>query len=165
MINIFDWTFQIDNKLVRIEFTSPIEKYLQSSIEKFGGILLPVNLKENELIIKFQNNKVANDFISDILTKYPNIFHLNNSWDVCKTSNSLLNFTSICNGTNSIIELSKLINSLLEDCKTISSLTENELFNIEINIDATICCFTFNLNFSSYVEAEEFLKNFNRFKA
>lgn len=164
MVNIYNWSYQIENNFVRIIYVPELKKFLQSSIKNFCGVVMNTKMQDNELIIRFKDSKTVENFILAILEKYPNSFHLENLWDICKSSNSSLSFTSICDGNNSISELSKLANSLFTDCQVISLLTTNEITDIKINIDSSICCFTFDINFSSSDEAKIFLKEFNHFK-
>lgn len=164
MINLYDWSFQIENNLVRLEYSMQLKKYLESCIKQFGGILMPVKSAENDLIIKFKSSKVANDFILAMQKKYPNSFHLINNWDIGKSSKNALSFSSITKITNSFSELSDLISSLFVDFKVICSLTNKKPLDIQMNVDMTICYFTFSIDFSNNNECEDFLKDFNHFK-
>ncbi len=165
MINIYDWSYEVDKNLVRIEFSGPIKTKLQSAIKKFNGQPMPVKTQPNEFIIKFKNTKVVDDFIKFTLEYYPNFFRLNNQWDITRSSESIISFTAMKESTNSISDLSKILNSFLADCDIISNLTKNELIDIQINVDATICYITFNIKFATDIEAKDFLKDFSKFKA
>ena len=130
MINVYNWSYEIDRNLVRIEFDLNLEKRIRICIKEFGGQLMPVKTNQNETIVKFKTNKVANDFIVSLYGKYPNSFHLNNEWELSRNSEFIVSFTSMHSGTVLVNELSELINSLFYDCKTISSLISTETSNL-----------------------------------
>ena len=66
--------------------------------------------------------------------------------------------------SNSIADLSEILCSLLADSNTISNLTRNEIFDIQINVDATICYISFSIKFATDTEAQDFLMDFIKFK-
>lgn len=165
MINIYNWSYEVDKNLVRIEFSGNIKTKLQSAIKRFNGQPMPVKTQLNEFIVKFKNTKVVDDFIKFTLEQYPNCFHLNNNWDVTRSSENIISFTAMAESSNSISDLSKILNSFLTDCDTISNLTKNELVDIQINVDATIGYITFNIKFATDIEAKDFLMDFIKFKA
>jgi len=164
MNKMYNWSFQINDNLVRIELSSELKKSLEPYIKKFSGILIPPKSEKDTLIVKFESNKIATQFISSFSEKYPNSFHLNNSWDICTSSNYEISFASLSKSPISISTLSNLSNSLFEDVNVISSLTKNEIKDIKININTCTCYFSFNILFSSSEEAKDFLEEFNYFK-
>lgn len=165
MINIFDWSYEVDRNFVRIEFSCPIKGKLQSAIKKFNGQLMPVKNQPNEFFVKFKNATIADEFLKFALEQHPNCFHLNNKWDVNISSENTLSFSTMKEGLNSISDLSKILNSFLDDCNTISNLTRNQLTDIQVNADTTLCYITFKINFTTGVESQNFLKDFIKFKA
>ena len=165
MIKLYDWSFEVDKNLVRIEFNGNIRTKIQSAIKQFNGQPMPVKMQSNEFIVKFKNKKVVDDFINFILKQYPNYFHLNNNWDVTKSSESIISCTAIKESLHSISDLSEILNSFLVDCYTISNLVKNELEDIQINVDTAICYITFNIRFATDMEAKDFIEDFIKFKA
>ena len=102
MINIYNWSYEVDKNLVRIEYSGPIKTKLQSVIKKFNGQPMPVKTQHNEFIVKFKNSKVVNDFINFTLEQYPNFFSLKNHWDISKSSESRISLTEMEESSNSI---------------------------------------------------------------
>ena len=165
MINIYNWSYEVDKNLVRIEYSGPIKTKLQSAIKKFNGQPMPVKTRPNEFIVKFKNTRVVNDFITFTLEQYPNFFSLKNNWDITKSSENTISLTAMKESSNSIADLSEILCSFLADSNTISNLTRNEIFDIQINVDATICYISFSIKFATDTEAQDFLMDFIKFKA
>ena len=139
------------------------------------GMMLPVPItitnvaelsgKENVLIVKFKNAKVANDFVNYVISQYPNSFHLNNEWEASKSSETMISFTSMQGSQRSLLSLSETIASLFADSITISNLTKSKVVGIQVSADEDMCYLTFSINFKSSNDVEQFLIDFHRFKA
>ena len=78
MINIYNWSYEIEKNLVRIEFGCTIKTKIQNIIQQFNGQQLSIAMGENVLIVKFKNAKVANDFVNYVKSQNHNSYHLNN---------------------------------------------------------------------------------------
>lgn len=165
MINIYNWSYEIEKNLVRIEFGCTIKTKIQNIIQQFNGQQLSIAMGENVLIVKFKNAKVANDFVNYVISQYPNSFHLNNEWDASKSSETMISFTSMQGSQRSLLSLSETIASLFADSITISNLTKSKVVGIQVSADEDMCYLTFSINFKSSNDVEQFLIDFHRFKA
>ncbi|MBR0428354.1 MAG: hypothetical protein IJK18_09210 [Clostridia bacterium] len=165
MINVYNWSYQVDKSLVRIEFHDKMKLKLQSAIKKYNGQDMPIKTEQNEFIVKFKNSKVANDFIDYILQEYPNSFTLSNDWDIAKYAENILSLTAIREYSDSTSALEKIIHSLFSDCKIISSLTKYDISNVQISAESSLCYFSFIIEFKTSEDAQIFLDEFLNFKA
>lgn len=165
MINIYNWSYEIEKNLVRIEFGCTIKTKVQNIIQQFNGQQLSIAVGENVLIVKFKNAKVANDFVNYVISQYPNSFHLNNEWEAFKSSETMISFTSMQGSQSSLLSLSETIASLFADSITISNLTKSKVVGIQVSADKDMCYLTFSINFKSSDDVEQFLIDFHRFKA
>ena len=165
MINIYNWSYEIEKNLVRIEFGCTIKTKVQNIVQQFNGQQLSIAVGENVLIVKFKNAKVANDFVNYVISQYPNSFHLNNEWEAFKSSETMISFTSMQGSQSSLLSLSETIASLFADSITISNLTKGKVVGIQVSADEDMCYLTFSINFKSSNDVEQFLIDFHRFKA
>lgn len=165
MIKIYNWSYEIEKNLVRLELGCTIKTKVQNIIRQFNGQQLSIALGENVLIVKFKNAKVASDFVNYVISQYPNSFTLNNEWEVFKSSETTISFTSMQDSQGSLLSLSETIASLFADSITISNLTKSEVENIQVSADDDMCYLTFSIDFKSSDDVEQFLIDFYRFKA
>lgn len=165
MSNIYNWLYEIDKNLVRLEFGCTIKTKVQNIIQQFNGQQLSIAMGENVLIVKFKNAKVTNEFINYVISQYPNSFHLNNEWEASKSSETTISFTSMQGSQSSLLSLSETIASLFSDSIIISNLTKSKVVGIQVSADEDMCYLTFSINFDSSEDADQFLVDFYKFKA
>ena len=58
MINIYNWSYEIEKNLVRIEFGCTIKTKVQNIIQQFNGQQLSIAMGENVLIVNLRMQKL-----------------------------------------------------------------------------------------------------------
>lgn len=163
MINIYDWSYDIEKNLVRITLNQPLTNKIILVANAFKAQLMSnIKCEENELYFGLKNALVANDFIAALTEKYPNSFSLKSNWDISQTANTTVSFSCIVDSNISIVE--DIVINMFDDFKTITSMTNKKVSNFELNIDSTVGYMNFDIVFSTQDDAKNFIHDYNRFK-
>lgn len=163
MINVYDWSYDIERSIVRITFHEPIaNKIIQVAEAQKARLLTNVKCAENELYFGLRTSVAISNFITALAQKYPNSFTLKNDWDISQTDNSTVSFSCLVEPNMNIIE--DIVASMFDDFRFISSMTKRKTSNFELNVDGSIAYMTFDIIFSTQDEARTFIYDYNRFK-
>lgn len=163
MINIYDWSYAIEKNIVRITFNQPLANKIIIVANVFKAQLITnIKREENELYFGFKNDIIANDFVTALVEKYPNIFTLKNNWDISQTANTTVSFSCLVDSNISAVE--EIVTSMFDDFKTITSMTNKKVSNFELNIDSSVGYMNFDIVFSTQDTAKSFIHDYNRFK-
>ncbi|MCR5147193.1 MAG: hypothetical protein K6B70_07660 [Clostridia bacterium] len=163
MINIYDWSYDIEKNLVRIAFNQPLANKIILVANSFKAQLISnIKCEDNELYFGLKNALVANDFVTALIEKYPNSFTLKNKWDISQTANTTVSFSCIVDSNLNDVE--GIVITMFDDFKTINSLTNKKVSNFELNIDSSVGYMNFDIVFSTQDSAKNFIHDYNRFK-
>lgn len=164
MINIYNWSYVIEKNLVRITFNCPLANKMIVVGKAFNATLL-TNIKgnDNELYFSLKNNVIAYEFVNTLMAKYPNSFSLKNNWNISQTANFTVCFYCLIESNQNPTLIKDTVSSMFDDLKIISSITDRNICDFELNIDSSVGYMNFNIIFSTQNNARRFIKDYNQF--